>query len=132
MAKTTEQWLLFEYDRGELVPLSKPFKTKAEAENARLKYPERQRKKIGSGLSEPRRREPAGNSHHARRRSQGKTANSATLCRAKAPGSGMGAAGRSKPKANDPCGFMPVLPIAPDPVAPLCGMLIVWPAGSIH
>jgi len=48
--KITEKWLLFEYIAGELTPLSKPFKTRAEAEKARLKFPERQRKSIGLGL----------------------------------------------------------------------------------
>jgi hypothetical protein len=46
MPKTTEQWLLFKYVDGEVTPLSKPFKTKAQAEKARRKYPERQRKTI--------------------------------------------------------------------------------------
>ena len=50
MAKTTERWLLFECVGREYVPLSKPFKTKAAAEKARLKYPERERKKIGVGF----------------------------------------------------------------------------------
>lgn len=50
MAKTVEQWLLFTYIDGTLTPLSKPFKTKHLAENARLKYPERQRKTIGLGV----------------------------------------------------------------------------------
>jgi hypothetical protein len=50
MAKTTEQWLLFEYVGLEFRPLSKPFKTKEQAEKAREKYPERLRKKIGLGV----------------------------------------------------------------------------------
>jgi hypothetical protein len=33
-----------------LTPLSKPFKTKKQAEKARLQYPERQRKTIGLGV----------------------------------------------------------------------------------
>jgi len=48
--KTTEKWLLFEYIAGEFTPLSKAFKTRAEAEKARLKFPERQRKAIGLGV----------------------------------------------------------------------------------
>jgi hypothetical protein len=40
MPKTIEQWLLYKYVGGEFTPLSKPFKTKAEAEKARSKYPE--------------------------------------------------------------------------------------------
>jgi hypothetical protein len=50
MAKTTEQWLLYKYVSGEFTPLSKPFKTREQAEQARLKYPERERKSIGLGL----------------------------------------------------------------------------------
>jgi hypothetical protein len=50
MAKTTEQWLLFEYVGRELTLLSKPFETKKQAEKAREKYPERLRKKVGLGV----------------------------------------------------------------------------------
>src|SRR5271166_4737076 len=50
MPETTEQWLLFKYVGLEFTPLSKPFKTKEQAEKARLKYPERQRKTIGLGV----------------------------------------------------------------------------------
>lgn len=50
MPKIIEQWLLFKYVGGEFTPLSKPFKTKEQAEEARLKYPERQRKAIGLGV----------------------------------------------------------------------------------
>jgi hypothetical protein len=50
MSKIVEQWLLFEYVGGELTPLSKPFKTKKQAEKAREKYPERLRKKVGLGV----------------------------------------------------------------------------------
>ncbi len=50
MLKIIEQWLLFKYVNGEFTPLSKPFKTKEQAEKARLKYPERQRKTIGLGV----------------------------------------------------------------------------------
>ncbi len=48
--KTSLRWLLFEYKGSELVILSKPFKTKKLAEKARLKYPERVRRKIGIGV----------------------------------------------------------------------------------
>jgi hypothetical protein len=48
--KTSVRWLLFEYHGLELVILSKPFKTKELAEKVRLKYPERDRRKIGIGV----------------------------------------------------------------------------------
>jgi hypothetical protein len=48
--KSSVRWVLFEYRGLELVILSKPFKTKKLAEKARLKYPDRVRKKIGIGL----------------------------------------------------------------------------------
>lgn len=41
--------MLFEYVGREFTPLSKPFKTKEQAEKARQKYPERLRKRIGIG-----------------------------------------------------------------------------------
>lgn len=47
MPKTIERRLLFKYVGREFTPLSKPFKTRAQAEKARLKYTERQRKSIG-------------------------------------------------------------------------------------
>jgi hypothetical protein len=50
MSKTVGRWLLFEYVGLEFTPLSKPFKTKEQAEKAREKYPERERKKIGLGV----------------------------------------------------------------------------------
>jgi hypothetical protein len=50
MPKIIEQWLLFKYVDGELTPLSKPFKTKQQAEKARRKYPERDRNAIGVGV----------------------------------------------------------------------------------
>ena len=50
MSKVIEQWLLFEYVSGEFTPLSKPFKTREQAEKAREKYPERLRKRIGVGV----------------------------------------------------------------------------------
>jgi hypothetical protein len=45
-----EQWLLFEYVGLESAQLSKPFKTREQAEKAREKYPERQCKRIGLGV----------------------------------------------------------------------------------
>jgi hypothetical protein len=50
MAKTSDRWLLYTCVEGQITPLSKPFKTKAEAENARKKYPEKERRTIGVGL----------------------------------------------------------------------------------
>jgi hypothetical protein len=50
MTKTNEHWLLFKYVGVELTPLSKPFKTREQAEKARLKYSERERKAIGVGV----------------------------------------------------------------------------------
>jgi hypothetical protein len=48
--KIIEQWLLFKYIEGEFTPLSKPFKTKAAAEEARLKLPERERRSVAVGV----------------------------------------------------------------------------------
>jgi len=50
MPKIIERWLLFKYIDGELTPLSKPLKKKEQAEQARLKYSERERKAIGIGV----------------------------------------------------------------------------------
>ena len=50
LMKIIEQWLLFKYIEGEFTPLSKPFKTKAAAEKARLKYPERERRSVAVGV----------------------------------------------------------------------------------
>jgi hypothetical protein len=50
MPKIIEQWLLFNYVGGEFRPFSKPFKTKQQAEKARRKYTERQRKTIAIGV----------------------------------------------------------------------------------
>jgi hypothetical protein len=47
MSKTIKQWLLFESVGLEFSPLSKPSKTKEQAEKAHEKYPERLRKGIG-------------------------------------------------------------------------------------
>jgi len=48
--RVSVRWLLFEYKGLELVILSKPFKTKKLAEEARRKYPDRIAKKIGIGV----------------------------------------------------------------------------------
>ena len=53
MPKILEQWLLFKYIDREFTPLSKPFKTKEQAEKARAKYPEQERKRIGLGVIRP-------------------------------------------------------------------------------
>lgn len=50
MGKIVEKWFLFEYIGMQLTPLSKPFKTRAAAEKARDKYPEKERKRIGLGV----------------------------------------------------------------------------------
>ena len=50
MSKKTEQWLLFKYIDGQFTPLSKPFKTREQAEEQRQKYPERERKGILVGV----------------------------------------------------------------------------------
>ena len=50
MSKTIERWLLYKYVGLEFTPLSKPFKTREQAEKARKKYPERLRKSIGVGV----------------------------------------------------------------------------------
>lgn len=48
--KSSVRWALFEYKGRELVILSKPFKTKEQAEKARLKYPGGVQRKIGIGV----------------------------------------------------------------------------------
>jgi Txe/YoeB family toxin of Txe-Axe toxin-antitoxin module len=48
--KTSVRWVLFEYKGLELVILSKPFKTKEQAEKARQNYPEHWARKIGIGV----------------------------------------------------------------------------------
>jgi hypothetical protein len=50
MSKIVERWLLFKYIAGEFTPLSKPLKKKEQAEQARLKYLEKERKAIGIGM----------------------------------------------------------------------------------
>jgi len=50
MPKIIERWLLFKYVEGQFTPLSKPFKTKAAAEKARVKLPERERRSVAVGV----------------------------------------------------------------------------------
>jgi hypothetical protein len=50
MPKIVEQWLLFKYINGQFTPLSKPLKTKRQAEKVRARYPERERRTIGIGV----------------------------------------------------------------------------------
>jgi hypothetical protein len=50
MPTIIEQWLLFKYIDGQFTPLSKPFKTKDQAERARLKLPERERRSVAVGV----------------------------------------------------------------------------------
>jgi hypothetical protein len=50
LMKIVEQWLLFKYIDGQLTFLSKPFKTKEQAEKARLKLPERERRQVAVGV----------------------------------------------------------------------------------
>ena len=50
MPKIIERWLLYKYVDGQFTPLLKPFKTKEQAEWARIKYPERERGSIGVGV----------------------------------------------------------------------------------
>jgi hypothetical protein len=49
--KPTLQWVLYTHDGEQLGILSKPFKSKQEAEKAREKYPEKESRKIGVGRS---------------------------------------------------------------------------------
>jgi hypothetical protein len=48
--KIIEQWLLFKYIDGQFTPLSKPFDSKDQAEKARLKLPERERRGVAVGV----------------------------------------------------------------------------------
>jgi hypothetical protein len=50
MPKIIEQWLLFKYVDGQVTPQSKAFKTKAAAEKARSKLPEKEQRAVGVGL----------------------------------------------------------------------------------
>jgi hypothetical protein len=48
--KIIEQWLLFKYVNGQFTPLSKPLRTKAQAEKARSRLPERERRSVAVGV----------------------------------------------------------------------------------
>ena len=50
MAKFRYEWFLFDYKDGVPDVVSKPFKTKADAERAREKYPVKERGGIGVGI----------------------------------------------------------------------------------
>jgi hypothetical protein len=50
VSKIIEQWLLFKYIEGQITPLSKPFKTKAAAEKARLELPEKEQRTVAVGV----------------------------------------------------------------------------------
>jgi hypothetical protein len=50
MPKIIQQWLLFKYIDGDFTPLSKPFKTKSEADKVRSKLPERERRGVAVGV----------------------------------------------------------------------------------
>ena len=50
MPNLNVKWVLFQYDGGHIVELSKPFKSREEAEQARLKFPERKRRAIAVGV----------------------------------------------------------------------------------
>jgi hypothetical protein len=50
MPKIIEQRLLFKYVEGQFTPLSKPFKTKDQAEKARSKLSERERRSVAVGV----------------------------------------------------------------------------------
>jgi hypothetical protein len=52
MAKCRYEWFLFSYKDRVPDVISKPFKTKAEAEKARGKYPPKVRGGIGIGISQ--------------------------------------------------------------------------------
>jgi len=49
MKSTKLRWVLYEYKGRELVILVESFKTKELAEKTRLKYPEKERRKVGIG-----------------------------------------------------------------------------------
>jgi hypothetical protein len=50
MAKIKQKWVLYEYkNRNEMVILSKPFKSRKEAEKTRQKLSERERGRVGIG-----------------------------------------------------------------------------------
>jgi hypothetical protein len=50
MPKIIARWLLFKYVDGQVTTQSKPYKTKEQAEWARLKLPERERRSVAVGV----------------------------------------------------------------------------------
>jgi hypothetical protein len=50
LMKIIEQWVLFKYVGGQFTPQSKPFKTKDQAEKARLKLTEREQREAAVGV----------------------------------------------------------------------------------
>jgi hypothetical protein len=50
MPKTANRWILYTCAKGQVTPLSRQFKTKAQAEKARQKYPDKERRAIGIGV----------------------------------------------------------------------------------
>jgi hypothetical protein len=50
MPKIILKWLLCKDIEGQLTPLSQPFKSKAAAEKARSKLPERERRSVAVGV----------------------------------------------------------------------------------
>ena len=48
--KIFERWLLFKYVHGRVTPQSKPFKTKDQAEKARLRLPEKEQREVAIGV----------------------------------------------------------------------------------
>jgi hypothetical protein len=50
MPKIIERWLLFNYVGSEFTLLSRPFKTKDQAEKARLKFSEWERREVAVGV----------------------------------------------------------------------------------
>jgi cell shape-determining protein MreC len=48
--KNIERWVLFKYIGGQIETLSKPFKTKDQAEKARLKLPEKEQREVAVGV----------------------------------------------------------------------------------
>jgi hypothetical protein len=50
MPTIIQKWLLFKDVNGEFTLLSRPFKTKADAEKARSKLPEREQRSVAVGV----------------------------------------------------------------------------------
>jgi hypothetical protein len=51
--KIIEQWHLYKYESAEFTLLSKPFKTKQQAEKARLKLPVGEQREVAVGMIRP-------------------------------------------------------------------------------